>query len=261
MKVQGGVNIQGQSIRESMKIPGQVWNYQVKYESTRPKYQSTYESTQVKCESAGPKYQNKCETTRNNVKVPRKLCKHQANCYQSTIKTSSSYIIMLDSSYTAHNIQEMPRAVDSMWGIWNTHQLVGNVSMVLTCHTLSNGRLHQSGQGRQHIDWWVNLQDTERPQSEWNMYRPLALQTVNQFTHRTLHVASSLQILSHCLSHGFISPSSFPVLRPLYSLLYCHALYLSVVKLSVNIDLALSDVTSQVGNGVSYVWNTPMAAT
>ena len=43
-------------------------------------------------------------------------------------------------------------------GRWNTDQLVGNVSVVSACHTLTNGRLHQTRERWKHIDRWVYLQ-------------------------------------------------------------------------------------------------------
>ena len=42
-------------------------------------------------------------------------------------------------------------------GRWNTDQLVGNVSVVSACHTLTNGRLHQTRERWKHIDRWVYL--------------------------------------------------------------------------------------------------------
>lgn len=39
----------------------------------------------------------------------------------------------------------------------NPYQLVGHVSVVLPGHSLPDGRLHQTGQGWQHIDGWVDL--------------------------------------------------------------------------------------------------------
>ena len=38
-----------------------------------------------------------------------------------------------------------------------SHQLVGHVSMVPACHAVTNGRLHQTGEGGQDVDGWVDL--------------------------------------------------------------------------------------------------------
>lgn len=38
-----------------------------------------------------------------------------------------------------------------------SHQLVGDVRVVLARHSLSDGRLHESRQRRQHVDRGINL--------------------------------------------------------------------------------------------------------
>ena len=38
-----------------------------------------------------------------------------------------------------------------------SHQLVGHVGMVPACHAITNGRLHQTGEGGQDVDGRVNL--------------------------------------------------------------------------------------------------------
>jgi hypothetical protein len=40
-------------------------------------------------------------------------------------------------------------------GIESIH-LVGNIWMIVSCHTFTDSTLHQSGKGWQDIDWWVN---------------------------------------------------------------------------------------------------------
>ena len=37
------------------------------------------------------------------------------------------------------------------------YQLVRDVSMIITCHAITDGRLHQPRQRRQNIDWRINL--------------------------------------------------------------------------------------------------------
>lgn len=44
----------------------------------------------------------------------------------------------------------------------NTYQLVGDISVVIASHAFSDGRFHQSRQGRQNVDWWVNLQHRDK---------------------------------------------------------------------------------------------------
>ena len=39
----------------------------------------------------------------------------------------------------------------------NNYQLVGDISMVFTGHSFTDGGLHQSRQRGQHIDGWVDL--------------------------------------------------------------------------------------------------------
>lgn len=39
----------------------------------------------------------------------------------------------------------------------DNYQLIGDISMVFTGHSFTDGRLHQSRQRGQHIDRWVNL--------------------------------------------------------------------------------------------------------
>ena len=40
----------------------------------------------------------------------------------------------------------------------HTHQLIGHVGVVPTSHALPDGRLHETRQGRQHIDGRIDLQ-------------------------------------------------------------------------------------------------------
>lgn len=69
-------------------------------------------------------------------------------------------------------------------GVHITYELVRDIAVVFPGQLLTNRRLHQTGQRRQDIDWWVDL---------------------------------------------------------------------PVVQLTVNKDLALGDVTSKIGNGVSDI--------
>lgn len=39
-----------------------------------------------------------------------------------------------------------------------SYQLVRDISVIFSCHAFTNGRLHQSRQRRQHVDWWVHLE-------------------------------------------------------------------------------------------------------
>lgn len=38
-----------------------------------------------------------------------------------------------------------------------SYQLVRDISVIFSCHAFTNSRLHQSRQGRQHVDWWIHL--------------------------------------------------------------------------------------------------------
>ena len=38
-----------------------------------------------------------------------------------------------------------------------SYQLVRDISVIFSCHAFTNGGLHQSRQGRQHVDWWIHL--------------------------------------------------------------------------------------------------------
>lgn len=44
-----------------------------------------------------------------------------------------------------------------------TYQLVGDLSMITSCHSLTNSRLHQSRERGKDIDWRVHLSVVQLP--------------------------------------------------------------------------------------------------
>ena len=66
------------------------------------------------------------------------------------------------------------------------YQLIGYITVILSCHAFTDSRLHKTGKRWQDINWWVNL---------------------------------------------------------------------TVVKLTINENLTFGNVTSQIGNGVSDIYN------
>ncbi|RUS78984.1 hypothetical protein EGW08_013241, partial [Elysia chlorotica] len=60
------------------------------------------------------------------------------------------------SYHSFHGLHIFPNSIASILKS-DTHQLVRNISMILSCHIFSNGRFHQPRQRWKHIDGRIDL--------------------------------------------------------------------------------------------------------